>query len=54
MTTPAASTPSLPRWERPSVWAFLVTALVVAFVVWSFGSVGLSWERIDRGIPALG
>ena len=54
MTISALAPRALPRWERPSALSFVLTAIVIAFVVWSFGSVGLSWERIERGIPALG
>jgi phosphonate transport system permease protein len=52
----SAASPSIapPRWERPNALTFIIGFAVFAFVVWSFGSVGLSWERIERGIPALG
>ncbi len=43
-----------PRWERPNALTFMIGFVVIAFILWSFASVGLSWERIERGIPALG
>lgn len=48
------SAQTMPRWERPSALAFALFVGVVAFLIWSFMSVGLSWERMERGIPALG
>lgn len=57
MTTPSAPAPSLPRWERPGVLTFLVTALAVAFIMWSFGSVAtslFSLEKAVRGSVILG
>jgi phosphonate transport system permease protein len=42
------------RWERPNALSFTIGVVVFAFVIWSFSSVGLSLERIVRGIPALG
>jgi phosphonate transport system permease protein len=59
MTTarPAPTVPvrrHVPRYDPPGALTFLVWVLVVAFVVWSFGSVGLSLERMERGIPAIG
>ncbi|CAN1563446.1 COG3639 ABC-type phosphate/phosphonate transport system, permease component [Rhabdaerophilaceae bacterium] len=54
MNLPATPSASIPRWERPSALGFLLWVVVLAFILWSFGSVGLSWERIGRGIPALG
>jgi phosphonate transport system permease protein len=44
----------VPRFEQPSALTFILWVLVVAFVVVSFGSVGLSLERMERGIPAMG
>lgn len=49
-----SSTQALPRWERPSALVFAIYVGIAAFLIWSFLSVGLSWERIGRGIPALG
>lgn len=49
-----SSAPFLPRWERPSALAFAIYIGIASFLIWSFLSVGLSWERIGRGIPALG
>jgi phosphonate transport system permease protein len=46
--------PRLPRWERPNALTFLLAFLSIAFLVWSFSNVGLSLERMQRGIPALG
>ncbi len=43
----------LPRWGKTNAIAFVLWVIVVAFIVWSFGQVGLSWERMQRGIPAL-
>jgi phosphonate transport system permease protein len=45
---------SLPRWERPSALSFVIFVALAAFLIWSFSAVGLSWERMERGIPALG
>jgi phosphonate transport system permease protein len=42
------------RFERMSALSFVLMFAAAAFVVWSFGSVGLSSERIARGIPAMG
>lgn len=44
---------TIPRWERPGAITFVLSVLAIAFVVWSFSSVGLSWERMQRGIPAM-
>lgn len=51
MLDPARAT--LPRWERPNALGFVLMLVALAFLVWSFSSVGLSWERIQRGVPAL-
>jgi phosphonate transport system permease protein len=32
----------------------MLTFVAIAFLIWSFSSVGLSLERMQRGIPALG
>lgn len=53
MTMQGAAVP-LPRWERPGALTFILVVLAVAFILWSIGNVGLSLERIQRGIPALG
>ncbi|MCZ8183858.1 MAG: phosphonate ABC transporter, permease protein PhnE [Beijerinckiaceae bacterium] len=45
---------AVPRWDRPNALTFMVTVLALAFLVWSFSNVGLSWERMQRGFPALG
>jgi phosphonate transport system permease protein len=44
----------VPRFEQPGVLAFLLWVLALAFLVWSLGNVGLSLERMMRGLPALG
>ena len=48
-----AATVPLPRWERPGALTFVLGACAIAFVIWSLSSVGLSLERMERGIPAL-
>ncbi len=57
MTTdiaPPRSTVSIARFERPGALSFTLTVVIIAFVVWSMMSVGLSLERMERGIPAIG
>lgn len=49
-----AAAPSMPRYERPSALSFALFVAAVAFLLWSFASVDLSWERLQRGIPAMG
>lgn len=44
----------VPRFEQPGAPAFIAWLLMIAFVVWSLGSIGLSGERLGRGLPALG
>lgn len=44
---------ALPRWERPNAFAFVLWVAAAAFIIWSFSQVGLSWERMQRGIPAM-
>lgn len=44
----------VPRFSMPSAVSFVIWVLVIAFVVWSFSGVGLSLERLARGIPSLG
>lgn len=34
--------------------SFVLIVLALAFAIWSIGNVGLSLERMQRGIPALG
>lgn len=51
---PSASAHRVPRYERPNALQFAVIVAVLAFVIWSFASVELSLERMQRGIPALG
>ncbi len=48
-------TPGLPpRHSAPSAVSVVLWCAAVAFVVWSFAGAGLSLERLQRGIPALG
>ena len=44
----------VPRFEQPSALAFVLAVVCLAFLVWSFSNVGLSLERMQRGIPAVG
>lgn len=44
----------VPRFEAPGAAAFILTTLAIALVVWAIGGVGLSAERLGRGLPALG
>jgi phosphonate transport system permease protein len=44
----------VPRFEQPGILAYLVWLVALAFLVWSLSNVGLSLERMMRGIPALG
>src|SRR5258706_3725083 len=44
----------VPRFEAPSILAFLLWVLGVAFVVWSYCGVCLSLDRLERGIRAVG
>lgn len=44
----------VPRFERTSALTFTMWVLIAAFVVWSFASVDLSLERMQRGLPAMG
>ena len=44
----------IPRFQSPSALVFALTVLSIAFVIWSFSGVGLSLERMQRGIPAMG
>jgi hypothetical protein len=43
---------TIPRFERPSAGAFIAWVIVVGLAVWSVGGVGLSPERLARGLPA--
>lgn len=47
-------TVSIPRFESPGALSFTLTVAVIAFIIWSMMSVGLSLERMERGIPAIG
>jgi phosphonate transport system permease protein len=44
----------VPRFQTPSALSFVLTVAALAFIIWSFTTVGVSWERMMRGIPALG
>lgn len=44
---------SIPRWDRPHPAAFVLGVIGLAFLLWSFSNVGLSLERMVRGVPAL-
>ena len=50
----ATATKYCPRFEQPNAFAFILWVLAVAFIVWSFSSTGLSFERLARGVPAMG
>ena len=54
MSSQSVSPASLPRFERPNALAFVLWLIVVAFVLWSFSTTGLSFDRLARGIPAIG
>jgi phosphonate transport system permease protein len=41
------------RFERPGALTFSLIVGAAAFVIWSFQTSGLSFEQIERGIPAL-
>ncbi len=43
-----------PRHAAPNVVSVALWCAAVAFVMWSFAGAGLSLERLERGIPALG
>lgn len=45
---------AVPRYDRPGALQFAILVAALAFVIWSFASVELSLERMQRGIPALG
>lgn len=53
-TTVTKDANGVPRFEAPSALSFMLMVLALAFVVWSFSSVGLSLERLQRGVPAMG
>jgi phosphonate transport system permease protein len=54
MTLASSRSAAVPRLERPSALTFTLTVAAVAFLIWSFISVELSLERLQRGIPSLG
>jgi phosphonate transport system permease protein len=47
-----ASVPT--RFERPNVLTFVSAVAALSFVVASFAASGISFGRLERGIPALG
>lgn len=53
-TKPARSAATLRRFKGPGAIGFLAWVLVVAFIVWSFSTAGLSIDRLQRGVPAMG
>ncbi len=48
-----AATPTVRRFESPGIFAFMVWALVIAFIAWSFAETGPSLERLIRGANRL-
>ncbi len=44
----------VPRFKAPGAISFIVTVLAITLVVWAISGVGLSAERLSRGLPALG
>jgi phosphonate transport system permease protein len=44
----------VPRFEAPSALTFVMIVLALALIIWAISGVGLSAERLARGIPALG
>jgi phosphonate transport system permease protein len=44
----------VPRFEAPSALTFVLIVMILALVFWAVGGVGLSAERLARGVPALG
>jgi phosphonate transport system permease protein len=44
---------SIPRWQRTNPITFVLGVACLAFLIWSFSNVGLSIERVVRGVPAL-
>lgn len=44
----------VPRFQSPGALTFVLAVVAIAFIVWSFSNVGVSLERMQRGIPALG
>lgn len=53
IATPRQSA-GIPRFEAPGALSFTLSVVIIAFVVWSMMNVGLSFERVERGIPAIG
>jgi phosphonate transport system permease protein len=44
-------TPS--RFERPNPVGFILFVVALAFIIWSFQTSGLSFEQLERGVPAV-
>jgi phosphonate transport system permease protein len=45
--------PAPSRFERPHPVGFVLFVLALAFIIWSFQSSGLSFEQLERGVPAV-
>ncbi len=43
----------IPRFETPGAFAFVLWTSVLAFVIWSLTSTGISLDRLERGLPAF-
>jgi phosphonate transport system permease protein len=41
------------RFERPGAFGFSLFVAVAAFIIWSFQNSGLSFEQLERGVPAI-
>jgi len=54
MTNASSRSGVPPRHTRPGALPTALWCLAFAFVIWSFAGAGLSIERLERGIPALG
>lgn len=52
--TSHATSDDIRRFEKPSALSFALWVLALAFVAWSFTTTGLSFDRLVRGIPAIG
>lgn len=42
------------RLQRPSAFTFVLSLCVIAFIIASFTTSGISFDRLARGVPALG
>jgi phosphonate transport system permease protein len=52
MTT-SSHRPAPARFERPNSITFMLMVVALAFIIWSFQTSGLSFEQLERGIPAV-